>query len=70
MSKYYSQLNKDIKDYFAILSPTFPDWLNDYIDTKELLSQEYINITCGTIYSDILKKLSLKNKITKKIYMN
>ena len=53
--KYYDKVNKEIKDYFKILEPNFPDWLNDYIDTKELLTQQYISVTCGTIYSDLFE---------------
>lgn len=55
MSKYYDNISKKIKDYFRILEPNFPEWLNDYIDTKELLSQQYISVTCGTIYSDLFE---------------
>ena len=56
MSKYYENIaSKEVKDYFKILEPNFPDWLNEYIDTKELLSQQYISITCGTIYSDLFE---------------
>ena len=55
MSKYYNNVNKEIKDYFSILEPNFPEWLNEYIDTKELLSQQYISITCGTIYSNLFE---------------
>ena len=55
MSKYYDNISKEIKDYFKILEPDFPEWLNEYIDTKELLSQQYISITCGTIYSDLFE---------------
>lgn len=55
MSKYYDNISKEIKDYFEILEPDFPEWLNEYIDTKELLSQQYISITCGTIYSDLFE---------------
>ena len=55
MSKYYSNIRKEIKDYFAILEPNFPEWLNEYIDTKELLSQQYISVTCGTIYSNLFE---------------
>ena len=40
-------------DYFKILSPDFPDWLNGYIDTKELQTQKYISTTCGTLYTDL-----------------
>ena len=55
MYKYYDNLNKEIKEYFKILEPNFPQWLNEYIDTKELLSQQYISITCGTIYSNLFE---------------
>lgn len=55
MSKYYYNVSKKIKDYFKILEPDFPEWLNEYIDTKELISQQYISITCGTIYSDLFE---------------
>ena len=51
MSKYYDNVSENIKNYFKILEPNFPKWLNEYIDTKELLSQRYISVTCGTIYS-------------------
>ncbi len=53
--RYIDSVNKDIKDYFKILEPEFPEWLNEYIDTKELLSQQYISVTCGTIYSDLFE---------------
>ena len=55
MSKYYNNISKEIKYYFKILEPDFPEWLNEYIDTKELLSQQYISVTCGTIYSDLFE---------------
>ncbi len=55
MNKYYNNASKEIKEYFKILAPEFPVWLNEYIDTKELLSQQYISVTCGTIYSDLFE---------------
>ncbi len=55
MGKYYDNISQEIKDYFKILEPNFPEWLNEYIDTKELLSQQYISITCGTIYSNLFE---------------
>lgn len=39
--------------YFKILSADFPDWLHDYIDTKELQTQKYISTTSGMIYTDL-----------------
>ena len=55
MNAYYDNLNEEIKEYFKILEPNFPEWLNEYINTKELLSQKYISVTCGTIYSDLFE---------------
>lgn len=55
--KYMNQLKPEIKSYFAILEPDFPDWLNDYIETPELLHQQYISMTCGTIYTKLFPSL-------------
>ena len=41
--KYIDELDKRIKDYFNILEHNFSEWLNDYIETKELLNQRYID---------------------------
>lgn len=54
-NNYMESINKDLKEYFNILEPEFPTWLNDYINTKEMLKQQYISITCGTIYSDLFE---------------
>lgn len=42
-----------IKDYFKVLSPVFPEWLNEYIETERMLKQQYISVTCGKIYSKL-----------------
>ena len=52
---YLENVDKKVIEYFNVLEPVFPEWLNDYINTKELLSQQYISITCGTIYSDLFE---------------
>ena len=49
--KYIETVNKLIKEYFKILSPEFPEWLNEYIETERMLKQQYISVTCGKIYS-------------------
>lgn len=51
MSKYYENLNREIKEYFAILSKEFPEWLLDYIETKEMQRIGKISMNCGTDYS-------------------
>ena len=33
MNGYYDNLNDEVKEYFSILSPEFPEWLLEYIDT-------------------------------------
>lgn len=55
MSKYFDNICKELRDYFEILEPDYPMWLNEYIDTKELLKQQYISVTCGTIYSNLFE---------------
>ena len=52
---YLKTIDKNKLDYFNILEPNFPNWLNDYINTKELLHQQYISVSCGMIYSDLSK---------------
>jgi len=48
---YIDTLKDDVKEYFNILSPDYPEWMNEYIDTKELLQQQYVSVTCGKIYA-------------------
>lgn len=36
MNKYYENLNDEVKEYFSILSPKFPNWLFEYINTPEM----------------------------------
>lgn len=55
MNNYLKNVNKEIKNYFKVLEPEFPEWLNDYINTPELLKQQYISMTCGTIYSNLFE---------------
>lgn len=43
----------DVGGYFKVLAEDYPEWLDEYINTKELQSQKYISVTCGTIYSDL-----------------
>ena len=53
MGKYYNQLNREVKEYFKILSADFPEWLEDYIDTKEMQRINKISYNCGTNYSKL-----------------
>ena len=40
MNDYLENLNDKIKNYFNVLEPEFPEWLNEYINTPELLKQQ------------------------------
>ncbi len=55
MNNYLENLNEEIRKYFKVLEPEFPEWLNDYINTPELLKQQFISMTCGTIYSNLFE---------------
>lgn len=48
---YYENLNPEVKEYFNILCPVFPNWLLDYIDTPEMQRINKISMSCGTDYS-------------------
>ena len=52
---YLEQVDERVIEYFKILESEFPMWLNEYINTKELLAQKHISVTCGTIYSDLFE---------------
>lgn len=36
MNQYLENLNEETKQYFKILSPEFPEWLLEYINTPEM----------------------------------
>lgn len=51
--RYIDTINKDIKAYYEILSKDYPNWLDDYINTKEIQKLKSISVTCGTIYTNL-----------------
>lgn len=53
MSKYLDSLNKEIREYFNILSPEFPEWLLEYIETPEMQRISEISLGCGTDYTNV-----------------
>lgn len=50
---YYDTLHDEIKAYFAILSPIFPAWLHEYIDTQSMLRLAGSSMNCGTDYTKL-----------------
>lgn len=57
MSSYFQNLNPVLKEYFGILSNEIPDFLCEYIETKEMQKQNKISTSCGTIYSKMYKQM-------------
>jgi len=53
MSKYLDGLNEEVRAYFKILSPEFPEWLLEYIDTPEMQRLSKISINCGLDYTRV-----------------
>lgn len=51
MNNYLENLNSEVREYFKILSPEFPNWLFDYIVAPEMQRIGKISISCGCDYS-------------------
>ncbi len=51
MNNYLDGLNDEVREYFNVLSPVFPDWLLEYINTPEMERIGKISMSCGTDYS-------------------
>jgi len=43
----------EIKEYFNILEPNFPEWLHEYIATPEMKQQAGVGMTCGIVYTKL-----------------
>lgn len=50
---YLDKIDDKILEYYKLLEPNFPNWLNDYISAPIMLKQKYISMSCGTIYSNL-----------------
>ncbi len=58
---YFDNLKEPIKEYFDILSPEKPDFLEEYINTPEMQKQAGISVSCGTYYSKLFPEITLWN---------
>ena len=59
MGRYFDNLNETLKEYFKILSPEIPDFLEEYIETPEMQKQAGISVTCGIYYSRMFKDIKM-----------
>ena len=53
MNNCMQSLNEEIRGYIKILSPEFPEWLLEYINTPEMLRLDGIGMSCGTFYTKV-----------------
>jgi HD superfamily phosphohydrolase len=53
MAKYLDSLNKEVREYFSILSEEFPEWLLEYIETPEMKRIGGTAISCGIDYTKV-----------------
>lgn len=53
MSRYLESLNEEVKEYFKILSPEFPKWLEEYIETPEMQRIHGTSMSCGIDYTKV-----------------
>lgn len=56
MSKYYDSISDNLKEYFKVLEPDFPEWLNEYIDTDAMQRIGNISMDCGRDYTNLFPK--------------
>lgn len=50
---YMENLNEEVRQYFKILLPQFPEWLLEYIETPEMQRINGTSMSCGTDYSKL-----------------
>ena len=43
----------ELLEYYHILSPEIPEFILEYSNTQGMLKQQYISVSCGTIYSKL-----------------
>ena len=53
---YYETISEKLKACFKILSPEFPEWLHDYINTPAMLRISGTSIDCGCDYTALIPK--------------
>ena len=65
--EYFENLNVEIKEYLKILSPEFPEWLLEYINTPEMLRIDGIAMSCGTMYTKVYNDKYFYSNLTHSI---
>ena len=53
--RFLDTLNDEIKEYYKILCPEIPEWLEEYIETPEMMRIHGTSMSCGTDYTRVFK---------------
>jgi len=64
MNTYLRGLNEEIRNYLKILSPEFPEWLLEYMDTPEMIRLDGIGMSCGTLYTKVYEDKYFYSSLT------
>ena len=67
MNYQFEKLNDEIKEYLKVLSPDFPEWLLEYINTPEMLRLDGIGMSCGTMYTKVFNDKYYYSSLTHSI---
>ena len=67
MEEYFNNLNEEVKRYLEILSPEFPKWLIEYINTPEMIRLDGIGMSCGTFYTKVYNDKYFYSSLTHSI---
>ena len=67
MEEYFKNLNEEVKEYLKILSPEFPKWLLEYINTPEMLRLDGVGMSCGTTYTKVYNDRYFYSSLTHSI---
>lgn len=70
MNNYFAGVDTNIIEYFKILAGwEIPTRLAEYVNTKEVLRQQHISLTCGTFYSDLFNAKTFYSNLDHSIWV-
>ena len=70
MNNYFDGVDTNIIEYFKILAGwEIPTRLVEYVNTKEVLRQQHISLTCGTFYSDLFNAKTFYSNLDHSVWV-
>lgn len=52
---FFDTLNPEIREYYSILCKDFPSWLEEYINTPEMMRLQGTSLSCGTDHTRVFR---------------